>query len=89
MIQGIQPEPGCSSTSNTMYCASLNCFLSLYCLSLCCRPGSKGQMQRYLPAQLRVAKAELQRALQQHSSCPVFVPKWLRGDSINSAMLLA
>jgi hypothetical protein len=46
-------------------------------------------MQRYLPAQLRVAKAELQRALHKHSSCPGFVTKWLRGDNIASAMMLA
>jgi hypothetical protein len=45
-------------------------------------------MQRYLPAQLRVAKAELQRALQQHDSCPNFIPKWLKGDSIHNCMLL-
>lgn len=61
---------------------------AVYLLLVLCRPGSKGLMQRYLPAQLRVAKAELQRAVQQHSSCPTFVSKWLRGDSINTGMLL-
>jgi hypothetical protein len=45
-------------------------------------------MQRYLPAQLRVAKAELQRAVQQHGSCPTFVPKWLRGDSMATGGML-
>jgi hypothetical protein len=46
-------------------------------------------MQRYLPAQLRVAKGELARGLEQHGSCPGFVTKWLRGDTINSCMMLA
>ena len=45
-------------------------------------------MQRYLPAQLRVAKAELQRAVRDHSSRPEFVVKWLRGDSVACAMQL-
>lgn len=52
------------------------------------RPGSRGLMQRYLPAQLRVAKAELAQALQQHGSCPSFVLKWFRGDAVNSCMLM-
>eukprot|EP00775_Hariotina_reticulata_P002948 gene2948-3233_t len=53
------------------------------------RPGSKGMMQRYLPAQLRLARAELQRSLDLHDSCPDFVKKWLRGDAINSCLTLS
>jgi hypothetical protein len=46
-------------------------------------------MQRYLPAQLRVAKGELQRGLAGHSHCPDFLTKWLRGDALNSYITLA
>ncbi|KAF6256569.1 origin recognition complex subunit 4 C-terminus-domain-containing protein [Scenedesmus sp. NREL 46B-D3] len=53
------------------------------------RPGSRGMMQRYLPAQLRVAKGELQRGLAGHSHCPDFLTKWLRGDALNSYLSLA
>uniref|UniRef100_A0A383VEZ4 Origin recognition complex subunit 4 n=1 Tax=Tetradesmus obliquus TaxID=3088 RepID=A0A383VEZ4_TETOB len=53
------------------------------------RPGSRGMMQRYLPAQLRVAKGELQRGLAGHSHCPDFLTKWLRGDALNSYISLA
>jgi hypothetical protein len=45
-------------------------------------------MQRYLPAQLRVARSELVRGLEQHGSCPGFVARWLRGDSVNTLMAL-
>lgn len=45
-------------------------------------------MQRYLPAQLRVAKSELGQGLEQHGSCPSFVTKWFRGDTIASCMLM-
>jgi hypothetical protein len=56
---------------------------------LLCRPGSRGMMQRYLPAQLRVAKGELQRGLAGHSYCPDFLTKWLRGDALNTYLSLA
>jgi hypothetical protein len=46
-------------------------------------------MQRYLPAQLRLARMELQRGLEQHDSCPDFVKKWFRGDAINSCLTLS
>lgn len=55
---------------------------------MCCRPGSKGMMQRYLPAQLRVAKSELQQGLQQHETCPDFLKKWFTGDAVGSAVTL-
>eukprot|EP00878_Enallax_costatus_P040562 GHUV01046874.1.p1 GENE.GHUV01046874.1~~GHUV01046874.1.p1 ORF type:complete len:287 (+),score=111.32 GHUV01046874.1:398-1258(+) len=52
------------------------------------RPGSKGMMQRYLPAQLRIAKSELQQGLEQHAACPDFLKKWFNGDAVSSAIML-
>lgn len=46
-------------------------------------------MQRYLPAQLRVAKTELQRGMAAKGDCPDFLTKWLRGDVVNTYLSLA
>ncbi len=46
-------------------------------------------MQRYLPAQLRVAKGELQRGLEGHAFGPDFLKKWFRGDALNMCVTLA